>query len=157
MNSRHRLIAPRLGGLILEGDIFDETMGVKRHQRLCALRHRPLMCLRRSGENATKGPWKTLETWKKGCNIWIYIYILYIHTYIYIIFIYIYTERECIISCDIHQIPMIPWFFWDVYPVDRFHGHLEGLRMIEKYQDSMGLRRCLWVWMAPHKYLTLRP
>lgn len=35
-----------LGGLILEGDIFDETMGVKRFQRICALRHRPLMyCL----------------------------------------------------------------------------------------------------------------
>lgn len=39
-----RSLVPRLGGLILEGDIFDETMGVKRFQRICALRHRPLMC-----------------------------------------------------------------------------------------------------------------
>ena len=35
-----------LGGQVLEGNIFDETMGVRRFQRICALRHRPLMfCL----------------------------------------------------------------------------------------------------------------
>ncbi|CAK8985770.1 unnamed protein product [Durusdinium trenchii] len=33
----------QLGGLVVEGQIFDERMGVKRFQRLCALRHRPIM------------------------------------------------------------------------------------------------------------------
>ena len=32
-----------LGGVLIQGDLFDERMGVKRFQRLCALRHRPMM------------------------------------------------------------------------------------------------------------------
>lgn len=34
-----------LGGLRVEGDLFDERMGVSRFQQLCALRHRPMMWL----------------------------------------------------------------------------------------------------------------
>ncbi|CAE7337395.1 unnamed protein product [Symbiodinium pilosum] len=32
-----------LGGVIVAGELFDERMGVKRFQRLCALRHRPMI------------------------------------------------------------------------------------------------------------------
>jgi len=30
-----------LGGIVVQGDLFDERMGVRRFQRVCALRHRP--------------------------------------------------------------------------------------------------------------------